>query len=182
MPDVTRLLESVVAGDRRAAADLLPLVYDELRKLAAAHMARERAGHSVHGDCLRGRVRIQHLVDFERFRQHMGGSHLLPRVVVSIGRVVFGPATVVYKHLRISPVTFGAHGGSKAGHEADRDFAEHNHLGMCCGAVVLRDVKNRRYWSAVTWNRLGGSSRCGRIFDVRVCLKGGDAASYMDTC
>jgi len=36
MSDVTRLLDAAAAGDRRAAADLLPLVYDELRKLAAA--------------------------------------------------------------------------------------------------------------------------------------------------
>src|SRR5262245_38328486 len=41
MPDVTRLLDAAAAGDRKAAADLLPLVYDELRKLAAARMAAE---------------------------------------------------------------------------------------------------------------------------------------------
>ena len=41
MPDVTILLDAAAAGDRQAAADLLPLVYDELRKLAAARMASE---------------------------------------------------------------------------------------------------------------------------------------------
>jgi RNA polymerase sigma factor (TIGR02999 family) len=41
MPDITRLLDAAAAGDRHAAADLLPLVYDELRKLAAARMADE---------------------------------------------------------------------------------------------------------------------------------------------
>jgi RNA polymerase sigma factor (TIGR02999 family) len=41
MPEVTRLLEAAAAGDRHAAAELLPLVYDELRKLAAARMAAE---------------------------------------------------------------------------------------------------------------------------------------------
>jgi RNA polymerase sigma factor (TIGR02999 family) len=41
MSDVTRLLDAAAAGDRRAAADLLPLVYDELRKLAAARLAAE---------------------------------------------------------------------------------------------------------------------------------------------
>jgi RNA polymerase sigma factor (TIGR02999 family) len=41
MPEVTRLLDAAAAGDRKAAADLLPLVYDELRKLAAARMAAE---------------------------------------------------------------------------------------------------------------------------------------------
>jgi RNA polymerase sigma factor (TIGR02999 family) len=47
MPDVTRLLEAAVAGDRRAAADLLPLVYDELRNLAAARMAAEAPGQTL---------------------------------------------------------------------------------------------------------------------------------------
>src|SRR2546429_4403947 len=41
MFEVTRLLDAAAAGDRRAAADLLPLVYDELRKLAAVRMAAE---------------------------------------------------------------------------------------------------------------------------------------------
>src|SRR5215510_340762 len=41
MSDVTQLLDAAAAGDRKAAADLLPLVYDELRKLAAARMAAE---------------------------------------------------------------------------------------------------------------------------------------------
>jgi hypothetical protein len=41
MSDVTLLLDAAAAGDRKAAADLLPLVYDELRKLAAARMADE---------------------------------------------------------------------------------------------------------------------------------------------
>src|SRR6201986_4956631 len=41
MSDVTRLLDAASAGDRRAAADLLPLVYDQLRQLAAARMAAE---------------------------------------------------------------------------------------------------------------------------------------------
>src|SRR5262245_873336 len=41
MPSVTLLLDAAAAGDRKAAAELLPLVYDELRKLAAARMAAE---------------------------------------------------------------------------------------------------------------------------------------------
>jgi len=47
MSEVTRLLDAAAAGDRRAAADLLPLVYDELRKLAAARMAAEAPGHTL---------------------------------------------------------------------------------------------------------------------------------------
>lgn len=41
MSDMTRLLEAAQAGESRAAADLLPLVYDELRKFASARMAVE---------------------------------------------------------------------------------------------------------------------------------------------
>jgi hypothetical protein len=52
MSDVTRLLDAAAAGDRRAAADLLPVVYDELRKLAAARMAAEVAGHTLDATAL----------------------------------------------------------------------------------------------------------------------------------
>jgi RNA polymerase sigma factor (TIGR02999 family) len=47
MSDVTQLLDAAAAGDRKAAADLLPLVYDELRKLAAARMAAESPEHTL---------------------------------------------------------------------------------------------------------------------------------------
>ena len=47
MDDVTRILQQIAAGDPRAADRLLPLVYDELRKLAAARMAAERQGHTL---------------------------------------------------------------------------------------------------------------------------------------
>jgi RNA polymerase sigma factor (TIGR02999 family) len=47
MPDVTRLLDAAAAGDRKAASELLPLVYDELRRLASARMAHETAGNTL---------------------------------------------------------------------------------------------------------------------------------------
>jgi len=47
MSDVTRILSSIESGDRHASAELLPLVYDELRKLAAARMASERPDHTL---------------------------------------------------------------------------------------------------------------------------------------
>ncbi len=47
MTPVTQLLEAAQGGDRQAAVKLLPLVYDELRKLAAAKLAHEAAGHSL---------------------------------------------------------------------------------------------------------------------------------------
>lgn len=47
MPNVTHLLDAAAQGDRRAAAELLPLVYAELRKLAAAKMAQEKPGQTL---------------------------------------------------------------------------------------------------------------------------------------
>src|SRR5208282_4824210 len=52
MSDVTRLIEAAQEGDRQAAADLLPLVYDELRKLAAARLAAEAPGHTLDATAL----------------------------------------------------------------------------------------------------------------------------------
>jgi RNA polymerase sigma factor (TIGR02999 family) len=47
MSDVTRILAALRPGDPQAAAELLPLVYDELRRLAAARLARERPGQTL---------------------------------------------------------------------------------------------------------------------------------------
>ena len=47
MSEVTQLLNAVEAGDSQAADQLLPLVYDELRKLAAAKMAQEQPGQTL---------------------------------------------------------------------------------------------------------------------------------------
>jgi hypothetical protein len=47
MPDVTRILTAIKQGDPQAAEQLLPLVYDELRRLAAVQMARERPGQTL---------------------------------------------------------------------------------------------------------------------------------------
>jgi RNA polymerase sigma factor (TIGR02999 family) len=52
MSDVTRLLEAARRGDQHAAAELLPLVYDELRKLAAAKMAGESPDHTLQATAL----------------------------------------------------------------------------------------------------------------------------------
>src|SRR5260370_30274503 len=52
MNEVTHILDAIGQGDPQAAAELLPLVYDELRRLAAAHMAREKPGHTLDATAL----------------------------------------------------------------------------------------------------------------------------------
>jgi len=49
---VTRLLEAAHRGDQQAAAELLPLVYDELRNLAAARLASEKPGQTLQATAL----------------------------------------------------------------------------------------------------------------------------------
>ena len=52
MNDVTRILSAVAHGDPTAAEQLLPLVYDELRKLAAQRLAREKPGQTLQATAL----------------------------------------------------------------------------------------------------------------------------------
>jgi len=47
MSDITLMFEAISAGDSHASEQLLPLVYDELRRLAGARMAQEAAGHTL---------------------------------------------------------------------------------------------------------------------------------------
>jgi RNA polymerase sigma factor (TIGR02999 family) len=52
MTEVTRILDQIQQGDPSAAAQLLPLVYDELRRLAAQKLAQERPGHTLQATAL----------------------------------------------------------------------------------------------------------------------------------
>jgi RNA polymerase sigma factor (TIGR02999 family) len=52
MSEVTRILESIQSGDPNAAEELLPIVYDELRRLAAAKMSYEAPGHTLQATAL----------------------------------------------------------------------------------------------------------------------------------
>src|SRR5262249_7615918 len=52
MSELTRILSALDAGDPHAARQLLPLVYDELRKLAAGYMANEAPGHTLDATAL----------------------------------------------------------------------------------------------------------------------------------
>jgi hypothetical protein len=59
MPDVTAILSAIQQGDPQAAGQLLPLVYDELRRLAAQKLARERPDHTLQPTALVHERRVQ---------------------------------------------------------------------------------------------------------------------------
>lgn len=87
MSDVTRLLGAAAAGDRQAAANLLPLVYDELRKLAAARMAAEAPGHTLDATALVHEAYLR-LVGDQHFdgRGHFFSAEAMRRVLVERAR------------------------------------------------------------------------------------------------
>ncbi len=89
MSDVTRLLDAARAGDRQAAADLLPLVYDELRKLAAARMSAEVPGQTLDATALVHEAYLR-LVGDQQFdgRRHFfaAAAEAMRRVLVDRAR------------------------------------------------------------------------------------------------
>src|SRR5262245_7348943 len=88
MPEVTRLLDAAAAGDRQAAADLLPFVYDELRRLAAAKMADERADHTLNATALVHEAYVR-LVGEQRFN---GQGHFFRVAAEAMRRILIDQA------------------------------------------------------------------------------------------
>jgi RNA polymerase sigma factor (TIGR02999 family) len=84
MTDVTRLLDAAARGDRRAAADLLPLVYDELRRLAAAKLAREKPGNTLQPTALVHEAYLR-LVGDQKFD---GRGHFFAAAAEAIRRIL----------------------------------------------------------------------------------------------
>ena len=89
MSDVTHILAAIDAGDPHAAAQLLPLVYDELRKLAAGHMANEKPGHTLDATALVHEAYLR-LVGDQRFenRRHFfaAAAEAMRRILVDNAR------------------------------------------------------------------------------------------------
>jgi RNA polymerase sigma factor (TIGR02999 family) len=84
MPDITNLLDAATAGDRRAAAELLPLVYDELRKLAAVRMAHERPGQTIQATALVHEAYLR-LIGDQRFE---GRGHFFAAAAEAMRRIL----------------------------------------------------------------------------------------------
>jgi RNA polymerase sigma factor (TIGR02999 family) len=87
MTAVTRLLDAANRGDKRAAADLLPLVYDELRKLAAAKLAHERPGQTLDATALvhEAYLRLVGPADVEKWA---GRGHFLAAAAEAMRRIL----------------------------------------------------------------------------------------------
>jgi RNA polymerase sigma factor (TIGR02999 family) len=87
MADVTQILAAAEAGDPKAAAELLPLVYDELRKLAAARLADEQPGQTLQPTALVHEAYLR-LVGGEEPRDWNGRGHFFAAAAEAMRRIL----------------------------------------------------------------------------------------------
>jgi len=111
----TRLLNEAAAGDARAAAELLPLVYDELRRLARQKMGQERAGHTLQATALVHEAYLR-LVDGNTAKSWDGRWHFFAAAAEAMRRILVDQAR------RRGRIKRG--GGAAAWHRGDLDNIE----------------------------------------------------------
>ena len=87
MTDVTQILSQIEDGDPSAAEQLLPLVYDELRKLAAAKLAHEKPGQTLQATALVHDAYIR-LVDVEKAQHWDSRGHFFAAAAEAMRRIL----------------------------------------------------------------------------------------------
>src|SRR6266568_1934705 len=87
MSDVTRILSQIEQGDPQAAEQLLPLVYDELRKLAAAKLAQEKPGQTLQATALVHEAYVR-LVDGQQDQHWNSRSHFFGAAAEAMRRIL----------------------------------------------------------------------------------------------
>ena len=111
MSDVTNILSKIEAGDPSAAEQLLPLVYDELRKLAAAKLAQEKSGQTLQATALVHDAYLR-LVDVELAQRWSSRGHFFAAAAEAMRRILVDNA----KRKKAAK-----HGGQVARVELDED-------------------------------------------------------------
>jgi RNA polymerase sigma factor (TIGR02999 family) len=87
MNDVTRILSAIDQGDRQAAEQLLPLVYDELRKLAAQRMVHENPGQTLQATALVHEAYLR-LVDVKQAQHWNSRGHFFAAAAEAMRRIL----------------------------------------------------------------------------------------------
>jgi RNA polymerase sigma factor (TIGR02999 family) len=87
MSDVTRILSAIEQGDPSAAEQLLPLVYDELRQLAAQKLAHEQPGHTLQATALVHEAYLR-LVGGEQTQDWDGRGHFFAAAAEAMRRIL----------------------------------------------------------------------------------------------
>src|SRR5439155_10405580 len=104
MNDVTRILSAIEHGDPHAAEQLLPLVYDALRKLAAQKLAQEKSGQTLQATALVHEAYLR-LVGSDRDKSWDGRGHFFAAAAEAMRRILVENA----RHKRSAK-----HGGQRA--------------------------------------------------------------------
>jgi RNA polymerase sigma factor (TIGR02999 family) len=97
MNDVTGILSAIERGDPHAAEQLLPLVYDELRRLAAQKLAQEKPGQTLQPTALVHEAYLR-LVDEEQARHWNSRGHFFAAAAEAMRRILI--ETARHKHRR----------------------------------------------------------------------------------
>ena len=87
MGEATRILSAIEAGESAAAEQLLPLVYDELRKLAALRLAQEKPGQTLHATALVHEAFLR-LVDGEKVQHWNSRRHFFAAAAEAMRRIL----------------------------------------------------------------------------------------------
>jgi RNA polymerase sigma factor (TIGR02999 family) len=87
MSDVTRILSAIEQGDPQAAGQLLPLVYDELRKLAAQRLVQEKPGQTLQATALVHEAYLR-LVDVEQAQHWDSRGHFFAAAAEAMRRIL----------------------------------------------------------------------------------------------
>jgi RNA polymerase sigma factor (TIGR02999 family) len=87
MSEVTRILSAIEQGDAQAAENLLPLIYSELRKLAAQKMAQEATGQTLQATDLVHEVYLR-LVDVEKVQHWNSRGHFFAAAAEAMRRIL----------------------------------------------------------------------------------------------
>ena len=91
MSEVTSILSAIEQGNLRAAEQLLPLVYDELRKLAAEWMAQEKPGQTLQATALVHEAYLR-LVDVDKVQQWDSRGHFFAAAAEAMRRILINHA------------------------------------------------------------------------------------------
>jgi RNA polymerase sigma factor (TIGR02999 family) len=131
MSDVTRILSQIESGDPSAADQLLPLVYDELRKLAAARLAHEKPGQTLQATALVHDAYVR-LVDTHQAQHWDSRGHFFAAAAEAIRRILVENAR---KKERVK------HGGGRK--RVDLEQAVSIADAGCDGVLALNEALDR---------------------------------------
>jgi RNA polymerase sigma factor (TIGR02999 family) len=116
MSEVTRILSAIEQGDPHAAGQLLPLVYDELRKLAAEKLAHEKPGQTLQATALVHEAYVR-LVDVEKTQHWNSRGHFFAAAAEAMRRILVEQARRKQRH---------KHGGGRQKLPLDPDLIAHD--------------------------------------------------------